>query len=118
MGLSALLSGALKGVSWQKIAGLAVTYGPEIYRQACERLGKSGQPAAPPQAEIDLQERIDRLEQLLVEQEEVIRELVARNERLEETCLQLAGQVKKFRVVCASLAGITLVLAGVLLWPR
>lgn len=114
MGIGTLLTGALKGVSWLKIAEVVMEYGPELYRQACERFQKSDQPPHPQQAEIELQERIDRLEKLVVEQDIVLRKHVARNEQLEEVCLQLEGRLKTWKLICVVLAGVCLMLAVML----
>lgn len=115
MGITTLFTTALKGVSWQKIAGMAMEYGPEIYRKARDRFRKDDPQPERQGAEAELRERIGRLEKLLLEQEEVIREQVARSERLQEACLKLEGALKLFKVVTALLAFVALVLAVMLI---
>jgi hypothetical protein len=114
MGIPTFLAAVLKRVSWQKVAGLAMEYGPELYRKTRERLLKGDLPPEQLPAEVALRERIDQLERLLVEQEEVIRAQVARNEQLEDACLKLEGRMNRFRIVSAVLAGISILLAVML----
>lgn len=114
MGIPTVIRGVLKGVAWGKVAGLVMEYGPELYRQACERFRRDGVTPELTEAEAELHERIDRLEKLLVEQEGVIRAQVTRNEQLEEACLRLEGRVNRMRIVSAVLAGVSLLLAVLL----
>ena len=115
MGLSTLITSALKGVSWQKIAGLALEYGPDFYRQARERFGKGDQETEGQEAEAELQARVDRLEKLLVEQEEIIRNQAAEGERLKEACLKLEERLKLFRFATVALAAVALLLIVMML---
>ncbi len=115
MGIATLITSALKGVSWQKIAGLALEYGPDFYRQARERVGKDDGETVVQGAEVELQARVDRLEKLLVEQEEIIRTQAAEGERLKEACLRLEERLKLFRIATAALAATSLLLAVLLL---
>lgn len=115
MGISAVITTALKGLSWQKIAGLAMTYGPGLYRQAWERFHRTDGSPAESRAEVELQERIVRLEKLLLEQEELIRGQAARNEQLEAACLQLESRLNRVKVICAVLAAIAILLIVMLL---
>jgi len=115
MGIPAFIATALKGIAWGKVAGLAIEYGPALYRSALERLRRDETSPAEKEEEAALHERIARLEKLLVEQEAVIREQVTRNVQLEEACLKLEGRVNRLRVVSAVLAGISLMLAAMLL---
>jgi len=116
MGIATFIASALKGVAWGKVAGLAMEYGPELYRMACGRLRKEDDlPPEPTEEENELRQRIDRLEKLLVEQEEVIRGQVARNEQLQDACLKLEGQMNRFRIVSAILAVIAIGFAVMLI---
>ncbi len=116
MGLTAFIAQALKGVAWGKVAGLAIEYGPALYKTARERLRRD-EHGEPDEAAVEtaLRERVEQLERLLVEQEGVIREQAARNGRLEETCLKLEKMVTRMRIVGAVLAGVSILLAILLL---
>lgn len=115
MGIATFIASALKGVAWGKVAGLALEYGPELYRRACERLNKEDLLPGQTEEEIELRQRIERLEKLLVEQEEVIRGQVARNEQLQDACLKIEERLNRFRIVCAVLAVIAITFAVLLL---
>ena len=98
MGISLILGTVLKNVSWEKIARMAMEYGPELYRQAKERFQHEGENAAESPVETELQERIVRLEKLLLEQETVIREQAAKNISLDERCALLESRLLIFKV--------------------
>jgi hypothetical protein len=115
MGFSAVITAALKGLTWQRIASMAMEYGPVFYRQAREHLNKGDGPAAPSRAEAELEERIARLEKLLLEQDELIRGQAARNEQLEEACLRLESRLTTAKIACAVLACIALILTAMML---
>lgn len=109
MGITAVISAALKNVSWGKVASLAMEYAPELYQQAKDRFRREEEPVTASPVETELQERISRLEKLLVEQEDVIREQAAKNELLEENCRLLEGRVNLFKIIAVILAGAALV---------
>jgi len=109
MGIAAVIGTVLKNVSWGTVASLAMEYAPRLYEQAKERFKREEDPAGASAIETELQERINRLEQLLREQEAEIREQVAKNELLEETCRLLKSRVNQYRVIAVILAGIALV---------
>lgn len=115
MGLSAVFTSALKGLSWQKIAGLAMAYGPELYRQARGHFPTGDGPPAPSPAEVELEERVARLEKLLLEQEELIKAQSTRNEQLEAVCLQLEHRLNRVKIICAVLTGVAIILVVMLL---
>lgn len=115
MGISTVIATALKGVSWQKVAGLAMEYGPELYRQARGRMYKDEQQQEQQMAEAELRERIDRLENLLVEQEELIRRQAVEGEQLKETCHTLERRLKLYKCSTAVLAAVTLLVAVTML---
>jgi hypothetical protein len=110
MGVKELVATALKGVTLEKLAGLAVEHGPGLYRRAMDGLQKKETSREPSAAEIELHERIARLEHLLVEQEGVIREQLTRLEEQEDACCRLAIQVRRFRAATGVLAVVVLVL--------
>lgn len=116
MGMTAVIGKALKGVAWGKVAGLAMEYGPVLYRAVLERLGRDEQRREQELAEESAQhERLERLERLLVEQEAVIREQKARNEQLEAACRKLEGRLNRCRIAAAVLSGVSILLAAMLL---
>ena len=100
-----ILSSLLKYVSWGQIASLAMEYGPQLLKQAREKLDAAAHPTA---AETELRERIERLEKLLLEQENVISEQKARSELLEENCRILEAQLGLWKIVTGVSIGITL----------
>lgn len=115
MGISSIIASTLKGVSWQKIAGLAMEYGPEFYRQARGRSRKENRQPEGHRVESALQERIGQLERLLVEQEELIGKQAAEIERLQGGCLRLEGRLKWCKIATATLAATAILLAVVMI---
>jgi hypothetical protein len=113
MGISALFSSLVKGVPWTKVAGMAMEYGPELYRKA---LGRFQQEAPPRDADttVELQERLTRLEALLLEQEALLREQVAKNDQLEKRCISLESSLLQFQIIAGALALGCIVLLAVL----
>lgn len=103
MGMASLLSSLVKGVTWSKLAGLAAEYGPELYRQALERWPRQATPAAVAEV-VDLQARVARLEELLLEQEGIIREQKRANELLAQQCQSLERSLFRSQVVAVLLA--------------
>jgi len=103
MGISSILAAVLKHVSWGKMASMAMEYAPGLYRKARERFQGDGGPAACSSVEAELQERIVRLEKLLLEQETVIREQAAKNIGLQGECAALESRLYIFQVSSAAL---------------
>jgi predicted ribosome quality control (RQC) complex YloA/Tae2 family protein len=91
MGISTLFSTLIKQLA------------PELFRKAKERFRSEEPPQEPDAEEMQLLERISRLEKLLLEQEEVIRDQVAKNEQLEQKGEALQARLNLF-------VGITVVL--------
>lgn len=102
MGISSIISSLVKGITWSKVASVAMEYGPELYRKAMERFQAETTPVASVE-EIELQERLARLEKLLLEQEEVIRAQTVKNDRLEKRCLQLDSSLMTLKVTAGVL---------------
>ena len=115
MGISSILGAVLKNVSWEKIARMAMEYGPELYRQAKERFQNETEPAAETAVETELQERIVRLEKLLLEQETVIRDQAAKNIGLQEQCAALERRLFIFKISCGTLLSTALIMLVLLL---
>ena len=102
MGIASVFSSLVKSITWAKVANVAMEFGPEFYRRAMERC----QPAEPPVSEAEytgLQERIARLEKLLLEQEAVIREQAAKNGLLEQRCTVQESQLLLLKVAAGAL---------------
>ena len=103
MGISSILGTVLKYVSLEKIVSLAMEHGPELYRKAKERFQNEAEPAAETPVETELQGRITRLEGLLLEQENVIRDQAAKNIGLQEQCALLESRLYIFKIISAAL---------------
>jgi hypothetical protein len=101
MGISTLFSTLLKQFAWDKIADFAVKNGPELIRKAKEKFRSEDSLHEPTAEEMELLERISRLEKLLFEQEEVIRDQVAKNEQLEQKGEALQARLNLFMVITA-----------------
>jgi len=114
MGIGAVLGSILKGISWAKVASVAMEYAPDLYRQAKERFQQS-EPAAESAVETELHDRISRLEKLLLEQEDVIREHTAKAARLEEICNSLESRLLTFKVISGTLLVASLTMLFLLL---
>jgi len=102
MGILSIFSSLAKGITWAKVASVAMEYGPELYRRAMERF----QPETPPAAEaeyIELQDRVTRLEKLLLEQEEIIREQTTKNGLLEKRCHSQESRLLALKVAAGVL---------------
>jgi hypothetical protein len=113
MGIASVFSSLVKGITWAKVANLAMEYGPDFYRKATERF----QPAEPAVSEAEytgLQERITRLEKLLLEQEAVIREQAAKNGLLEKRCAVQDSQLLLLKVTAGALTLGCVVLLAIL----
>jgi hypothetical protein len=103
----------VKGITWTKVASVAMEYGPEFYRKARERF----QPEESLEAvaeNIELQEKIARLEKLLLEQEGIIREQAAKTGLLEKRCLALERQIVLLQVTAGVLTLGCVVLLAIL----
>ncbi len=109
-----IFSSVLKYVSWGKIATLAMEYGPELVRQVRGRF-KSEDVASAIAPAPELNERISRLEKLLLEQEQIIIEQKKRNSMLEENYRTLESQFGLLKVVTAISLGISLVMLVLLI---
>ena len=113
MGMASVFASLVKGITWTKVASMALEYGPDIYRKAMERFQCPPAPAGAPE-DPELQERLARLEKLLLEQEEIIRGEAARNELLEKRCQELEGTLLVLKVVAGLLTLGCIVLLAVL----
>jgi hypothetical protein len=114
MGILSMFSSIIKGVTWAQLANLAMEYGPEIYRTALDRLQPEGKAAAA-EAEHELQDRLARLEKLLLEQEAIIKGQAEKTRLLEAACLALESRVTRLKVAAGLLACGCLVLLLIVL---
>jgi len=113
MGISSVFATLLKELTWSKVANVAMEYGPELYRKAVERLQPETSPAAEAAA-TELQERVARLEKLLLEQEEIIREQAAKHELLIQKSQSLENSLLVLKVTAGGLTLGCIVLLAVL----
>ena len=102
MGIASFFVSLVKGITWAQVANVAMEYGPEFYRQARERFQPEESLAAVAE-NIELQERIARLEKLLLEQEGIIREQAAKTGLLEKRCIALESQLLVLKVTAGAL---------------
>jgi len=110
-----IFSSLVKVVSWGKVASLAMEYGPLLFKQVKLRMQQVEGLPQPVAAEIELNERLGRLEKLLLEQERVISGQAAKNSLLEEQCRKLEAQLGSLKIVTAFSVGITLLLLVLLI---
>jgi hypothetical protein len=113
MGILSIVASLVKGIAWTKIAGAVVEYAPGLYRLSQERCQPAVSPLAA-EADNELQERLVRLEKLLLEQEELIRARVATIEQLEKRCQELANGLFLLKVTAGVLALTCIILLAVL----
>jgi hypothetical protein len=102
MGIASIFSSFVKGIAWTKVANVAMEYGPELYRKAMERIQPEASSGAVAEY-AELQERVARLEKLLLEQEEIIREQATNNILLEKRCIAQASQLLVLKVTAGAL---------------
>lgn len=113
MGIKSFISTLAKGGIWAKVATMAIEHGPELYRKAMEHYQRTT--VAPAEVkEVELQQRVARLEELLLEQEAVIRGEVAKRELAEQKCLLLESEVTWLRVIAGVLGLGCIILLAIL----
>lgn len=115
MGIGSILGSALKSLPWNRIAVAAMEQAPELFQKAKERFMKSGEPAVETAAETELQDRIAKLEALLLEREGLIREQSAKRVVLEERCAGLEARLLRFKIISGILFATALVLLALLM---
>ena len=102
MGIATILAAAMKQISWEQVANIAMKYGPDLIRKLKEQL------QAPPDGEREgrvtaeqLDGRIREVESAVIRQEEII-ELQNRNiELLEEIGKTLQARLNIFMTLSA-----------------
>lgn len=113
MWIKSLFSTVAKGGIWAKVAAMAIEHGPGLYRKAMEHYQRTT--VSPSEIkEEELQKRVARLEELLLEQEAVIRSEVAKKELAEQRCVVLENEVTWLRVIAGVLGLGCIILLAIL----
>lgn len=102
MGIKSVFSTLAKGGIWAKLASMAIEHGPQLYRKAMEHYQRATVNPTDVKEE-ELQKRVARLEELLLEQEGVIRGEVAKREAAEQKVAILENEVTWLRVIAGAL---------------
>lgn len=105
----------LKSLPWKSIATTAMEHAPVLYEKAKKHFSKGGDPATPPPAEVELNDRIVRLETLLLEQETLIRQQNEKAALLEENCANLEARLFSFKIVSGLLFAVAMILLALVL---
>lgn len=115
MGIATILAAAMKQISWEQIAGMAMKYGPDLIRKLKDQLltSPAGEGDAAVTAE-QLNGRIRELETALIKQEEIIEQQNRNIELLEEVGKTLQARLNIFMTLSA-LSLIASIVLGVLL---
>ncbi len=118
MGIAAILAAAMKQISWEQVADIAMRYGPELIRKLKGQLLASpdGEREASVTAE-QLNGRIRELESALIRQEEIIEEQNRNIELLEEIGKTLQARLNIFMTLSA-LSLVVSIILGVLLLKK
>lgn len=112
MGIGSVLATALKSLPWRTLALTALERAPELFQKARECFQKpDAQQICAPAVDAGLQERIARLEGLLLEQEGLLREQAAQCSLLEERSAALESRLASCKIVI----GVLFVAAMILL---
>lgn len=114
MGIKSFFSTIAKGGIWAKVATMAIEHGPELYRKAMEHYQRATGVTPADVKEVELQQRVARLEELLLEQEAVIRGEVAKRELAEQKCLLLEREITWLRVIAGVLGLGCIILLAIL----
>jgi hypothetical protein len=116
MGITSILATTLKNLPWRTIAIAAMERAPELFQKARERVQKPGdQQISEAAVETELQERIIRLEALLLEQEDLTRKQAAHSTFLEGRCALLESRLHRFKIFSGVLFAAAMVLLFLLL---
>jgi hypothetical protein len=116
MGIGSILATTLKNLPWRTITIAAMERAPELFQQAREYFQKPGDPQISEAAvKAELQERIARLEALLLQQEGLLREQAAQNTLLQERCTLLESRLFSCKIVSGVLFAAAIILLFLLL---
>ncbi len=112
MGISTILTAAMKRISWDQIATIAMQYGPDFLRKLKGQLQSHSASEHEATVTVDLLgERIEELEQALIRQEEAIEQQNKTIELLEENGKTLQARL----TVCMVISAFSVLLSLVLL---
>jgi hypothetical protein len=102
MGISAILTAAMKHISWEQAANIAMQYAPDLVRKLKERMrsGAGTEEGTRVTAE-HLSERVRELEGVLMKQGEMIEQLTRGMETLEENGRTLQARLNVFMMIAA-----------------
>lgn len=116
MGITSILATTLKNLPWRTIAIAAMERAPELLQKARDRFQKPGdQQFSEAAIETELQERIARLEALLLEQEDLTRKQAAHSTFLEGRCAALESRLFSCKIVSGVLFAAAMILLVLLL---
>lgn len=100
MGITSILATTLKKLPWRTIAIVAMERAPELFQKARERFQKPiEQQVSEAPVDTELQERIARLEALLLQQDGLIREQAAQSTLLQDRCVLLESRLFRCKIV-------------------
>lgn len=109
MGITAILTTAMKQISWGQVADIAVKYGPDFIRKLKDRLQQvpAGEHEEAAMVTAQLSERISELEDALIKQEELIEQ-----QRKSIALLEEIGKTLQARLnICMALAVLSALLS-------
>lgn len=112
MGITAILTTAMKQISWGQVADIAVKYGPDVIRKLKDRLQQVpvGEHEEAAMVTAQLSERISELEGTLIKQEALIEQQSKRIVLLEEIGKTLQARLN----ICMALAVLSTLLSAAL----
>ena len=100
MGISAILSAAMKHISWDHVANIAIQYGPDFFRKIKGRMQAGSTTASDGTVVADPTDaRISELESEMIKQGELIQQLNRTIELLEQNCKTLQARLNIFATV-------------------
>ena len=116
MGITSILATTLKSLPWRTIAIAAMERAPELFQKARECFQKPGEQQLSEAAiETVLQTRIDCLEALLLEQEDLTRKQAAHSTFLEGRCAALEARLFRCKIFSGGLFAAAMILLVLLL---
>lgn len=114
MGIATILAAAMKQISWEQVADIAMKYGPDLIRKLKDQLQASPDGERDAVTAEQLNGRIRELESALIRQEEIIEQQNRNIELLEEIGKTLQARLNIFMTLSA-LSLVASIVLGVLL---